>query len=265
MGEGTIAFDDAQGQIGTGLSMQMAAFGSRHAFRHTALWGLLPELSADGFWVRLQTEERLGLRAMAGEASRLRLGAMVERPIEGDGWTPRFGFGLRHENDERGTFKGMEVRTGFGYVDHRLSVDAMTHRWASESGEWRDSEVVESAKRSWGARVTVRYASPDGLGFGAELDALTGRVPDAPLWESEAVSADAAGSRLSLRAGYGLVWGGAHWTPYGEVRFGEAERTLREGLRYHFNDLALHLYGEHREQDSGETDHGLHLSLSVRF
>ena len=264
-GKGTAAFTDDIGAVDADLSMRMLAFGSRHAFGRATVLGLVPEVSADGFMVRLGTEETPGLRALAGDASLMRAGVALARPLEGDGWTPKLGLGMLHEDDERGVYTRTEVRAGFGWTHGPLSLDAMTHLWPSSQGEAAAGLADTTEPQSWGARLTARWAvRPDGLGLGAELDAMTGLVPDAPVWESEEVATQPSGPRLGLRAGYGIASGPARWTPYGEARFADGEQSVREGVRYERGTLRFDLHGEHRITETG-TEHGIRFVLSVRF
>ena len=100
------------------------------------------------------------------------------------------------------------------------------------------------------------------IGLGAELDAMTGLVPDAPVWESEEVATQPSGPRLGLRAGYGIASGPARWTPYGEARFAGGEQSVREGVRYERGTLRLR--PPRRAPETG-TEHGIRFVLSVRF
>ena len=266
-GKGTAAFTDTEGAVTTELSMEMLAFGSRHAFREATVWGWVPAVSADGFMVRLSTPHTGGLRALGGQASRLRAGVTLARPSEGDGWTPQVGLGLRHEDDERGTVTRTEVRAGLGWVYQRLTVDGMAHLWPSAKREAANAATagLAQAPESWGARLTARWAAPGNLGFTASLDALTGLVPDAPVWENETVATQASDLRFGLRAGYGLAVGGARWTPAGEVRVADGAYTLRESLRYERGTLRLDLHGEHQRRLALGTGHGVRLDLNVQF
>ena len=266
-GKGTAAFTDAQGAVTTELSMEMLAFGSRHAFREATVWGWVPAVSADGFMVRLSTPHTGGLRALGGQASRLRAGVTLARPSAGDGWSPQVGLGLRHEDDERGTVTRTEVRAGLGWVYQRLTVDGMAHLWPSAKREAANAATagLAQAPESWGARLTARWAAPGNLGFTASLDALTGLVPDAPVWENETVATQASDLRFGLRAGYGLAVGGARWTPFGEARVADGAYTLRESLRYERGALRLDLHGEHQRRLALGTGHGIRFDLTVQF
>ena len=156
-GKGTAAFTDAQGAVTTELSMEMLAFGSRHAFREATVWGWVPAVSADGFLVRLSTPHTGGLRALGGQASRLRAGVTLARPREGDGWSPQVGIGLRHEDDERGTVTRTEVAGGA-----RLGLsapDGGRHGALVAVGEARDGQRGNDGPGS-GPRVLGR--APDG-------------------------------------------------------------------------------------------------------
>ena len=156
--------------------------------------------------MRLEAEGRAGLRPLVGEASRLQTGVLFERPLDGDGWTPRFGFGVRHEDDERGEATRTEVMAGFAYVRDRLRVDGATYYWPAGSGE---AEAAGTGRRSHdsGARLTAQYtAAPDdrGLavsvgsagGFGAGCAGVGNRRGD-----RQRLLARASPGRLRLRGG----------------------------------------------------------------
>ena len=268
-GKGKAAFTDELGTIDTDLSMTMLAFGSRHAFGEGTVWGFTPQVSADGFLVRLRTGERTGLeglRALAGTACRLRAGATLSRPFNDSHFTPTFGVGLLHEADTRGVFTRTEVRTGLTWAYQRLTLDGTAHLWTMPAGT-NTLNMTGSQPESWGARLTARWAArPDGLGFSAELDALTGLVADAPVWEHEDTTARAhvTQTRLGVRAGYGFATRRAQWTPWSELRLTGHEQVVREGLRLSRGALSLDLHGEHRLTPAG-TDHGFRLDVSTRF
>ena len=269
-GKGKAAFTDELGTLDTDLSMTLFAFGSRHAFGDGTLWGFTPELSADGFMVRLRTGERTGLeglRALEGNARRLRAGATLTRPFNDSGLTPTLGVGLLHEADTRGVVTRTEVRAGLKWAYQRLTLDGTAHLWAAPTGTPAAPGMTDKTPESWGARLIARWAArPDGLGFTAELDALTGLVADAPVWEHEDATthARATQTRLGLRAGYGFATRTAHWTPWSELRLTGNEQVVREGLRLYRGALSLDLHGEHRLTPTG-TDHGLRLDISTRF
>ena len=260
-GRGGLSLTDDAGTVATDLSMRMLAFGSRHGFSPLVA-GFAPTVSADGYRVRLESEGTAGLRALAGEASRLRTGVLFERASDGDGWTPRFGFGMRHDDDERGVATRTEVTAGFGYVRDRLRVDGMGHLWSTRSGA-EGSAGSGSQRQDAGARLVVRYdAAPHERGLAVSVDALAGLVPDAPVWATDDEGTDGS-LQVRLQASYGLASGLRPWTPYAEMQFGDDERRLREGLRYEFGAVRLDLFGEHR---LGATPgHGVHLGLNARF
>ena len=251
---------DDIGTVETDLSMQMLAFGSSHSLAPLVA-GFAPTVSADGFLVRLESVGRAELSALAGDASRLRTGVLFERPPEGDGWTPKIGFGVRHENDERGVATRTEVMAGFGYVRDRLRVEGMTYYRPAGAVD-AEAAGVDIEERDSGARLTAHYrAGPDGRGLAVSLDALAGSVPDAPVWESD--KAASASSRVHLQAGYGIPRGPGRWMPYGAVQLDGDERRLREGVRHDIGALSLDLYGEHRLGATPE--HGIHIGITTRY
>ena len=240
--------------------MQMLAFGSSHGLGPLVA-GFAPTVSADGFLVRLESKRRAGLRPLAGEASRLRTGVLFERPPEGDGWTPKIGFGVRHEDDERGVATRTEVMAGFGYVFDRLRVEGMTYFRPAGA---MDAEAAgnDFEKRDSGARLTAHYrAAADGRGLAVSVDALAGSVPDAPVWEADEAASDS--SRMHLQAGYGIPLGLGRWMPYGAVQLDGDERRLREGVRHDIGTVSLDIYGEHRLGATSE--HGIHFGITGRF
>ena len=259
-GQGELSLTDDIGTVETDLSMQMFAFGSSHGLA-PLIAGFAPTVSADGFLVRLESEGRAALRPLAGEARRVRAGVLFERPPEGYGWTPKIGFGVRHEDDERGVATRTEVMAGFGYVRDRLRVEGMTYYRPAGAV---DAEAAggDFEERDSGARLTAHYrAGPDGRGLAVSVDALAGSVPDMPVWESD--KAASASSRVHLQAGYGIPWGLGRWMPYGAVQFDGDERRLREGVRHDIGALSLDLYGEHRLGATPE--HGIHIGITTRY
>lgn len=259
-GQGELSLTDDIGTVATDLSMQMLAFGSSHGLG-PLIADFAPTVSADGFLVRLESERRAGLRPLAGEASRLRTGVLFERPFEGDGWTPRIGFGVRHEDDERGVATRTEVMAGFGYVLDRLRVDGMAYLSPTGSG-FAEPAGAGVQTRDSGARLTVYYrAAPDGRGLAVSVDALAGSVPDAPVWKTDDVTGDA--TSVHLQAGYGFASGPGRWMPYGEIRLDGDEQRLREGVRQDIGAMSLDLYGEHRLGATSE--HGLHVGVTARY
>lgn len=259
-GQGELSLTDEIGTVATDLSMRMLAFGSSHGLA-PLIAGFAPTVSADGYLVRLESKRRAGLRPLAGEASRLRTGVLFERPPEGDGWTPRIGFGVRHEDDERGVATRTEVMAGFGYAFDRLRVEGMTYFRPAGAV---DAEAAGAGfeKRNSGARVTAHYsAAPDGRGLAVSVDALAGSVPDAPVWEADEAASDS--SRVHLQAGYGIPWSLGRWMPYGAVRLDGDERRLREGVRHDIGTVSLDIYGEHRLGATSE--HGIHFGITGRF
>lgn len=260
-GRGALSLTDDVGTAATDLSMRMLAFGSRHGFPPLVA-GFAPTVSADGYRVRLESEGTAGLRALAGEASRLRTGVLFERAPDGGGWTPRLGFGMRHDDDERGVATRAEVAAGVGYVRDRLRVDAMGHLWSTRSGAV-GSAGSRPQRQDAGARLVVRYdAAPHGRGLAASVDALAGLVPDASGWATGDVGTGGS-LHVRLQASYGLASGLRRWTPYAEMQFGDTEHRLREGLRHEFGAVRLDLFGEHRL--GAMSGHGIHLGLNARF
>ena len=261
-GRGDLSLIDDISTVATDLSMGMLAFGSRHGFSSLHVGGFTPTVSADGYLVRLGAEGTAGLRPLVGEASRLRTGVLFERPPDGDGWTPRIGFGMRHADDERGVATRTEVRAGFRYARDRLRVEGMGHLWPTRSGE-ASSAGSGLRPQDMGARLTARYlAAPGGRGFGASVDALAGLVPDAPVWKTDDEGVGSS-SGVRLGASYGFASGLGRWTPYGEMQLGADERRLREGVRHEIGVMRLELYGEHRLGATSE--HAVHLDLNARF
>ncbi len=261
-GEGELLLSDDVGTVATDLSMQMFAFGSRHGLAPLVA-GLAPTVSADGFLVRLEAEGRAGLGPLAGDASRLRTGVLFERSLEGGGWTPRIGFGVRHEDDERGVAMRSEVMAGFGYARDRFRIDGMTHLWPGGSGE-AGAGVDGPRTQDPGTRLTAHYGeAADGRGLAVSVDALAGPVPDAPVWSSDEASGGSSG--LRLQAGYVLAsgLGQGRWTPYGTMQLDGDERRLREGIRHDIGAMSLDLYGEHRLGAAPE--HRIHVGVSARF
>ena len=259
-GQGELSLTDDIGTVSTDLSMQMLAFGSSHGLG-PLIAGFAPTVSADGFLVRLESERRAGLRPLAGEASRLRTGVLFERPFEGDGWTPRIGFGVRHEDDERGVATRSEIMAGFGYVLDRLRVDGMAYLSPTGSGFAEPAGAGVRTPDS-GARLTADYrAAPDGQGLAVSVDALAGSVPDAPVWKTDEVTGDS--TSVHLQAGYGFASGPGRWMPYGEIRLDGDEQHLREGVRQDIGAVSLDLYGEHRLGATSE--HGLHVGVTARY
>ena len=259
-GQGELSLTDDIGTVATDLSMQMFAFGSSHGLAPLVA-GFAPTVSADGFLVHLESEGRAGLRSLAGEASRLRTGVLFERPPEGDGWTPKIGFGVRHEDDERGEATRTEVMAGFGYVRDRLRVEGMTYYWPTGSGEAESAEAG-LRNRGSGARLTAHYrAAPDGRGLAVSVDALAGSVPDTPVWESDKEADGDSSARL--QAGYGFASGLGRWMPYGELQLDGDEQHLREGVRHDIGAVSLDLFGEHRLGATSE--HGIHIGLTAGF
>ena len=259
-GEGELSLTDDLGTVETGLSMQMLAFGSSHGLGPLVA-GFAPTVSADGFLVRLESERRAGLRPLAGEASRLRTGVLFQRPSEGDGWTPKIGFGVRHEDDERGEATRTEVMAGFGYVRGPLQVEGMTYYRPAGAID-AEAAGTDFETRDAGARLTAHYrAGADGRGLAVSVDALAGSVPDAPVWETDKAAGDS--SRVHLQAGYGIPWGLGRWTPYGAVQWDDDEQRLREGVRHDIGAVSLDLYGEHRLGAASE--HGLHVGVTARY
>ena len=259
-GQGELSLTDDIDTVETDLSMQMLAFGSSHGLA-PLIAGFAPTVSADGFLVRLESEGRAELRPLAGEASRLRTGVLFERRPEGEGWTPRIGFGVRHEDDERGEATRSEIMAGFGYALDRLRVEGMTYLSSSGAG------IAESAgggvrNQYSGARLTAHYrAAPDGRGFAVSVDASTGSVPDAPVWRSAKVASDS--SNVRLQAGYGISSGLGRWMPYGEVQLEGDEQRLREGVRHDIGTLSVDLFGEHHLGATSE--HGIHIGVTARY
>ena len=259
-GQGELSLTDDIGTVATDLSMQMLAFGSSQGLGPLVA-GFAPTVSADGFLVRLESERRAGLRPLAGEASRLRTGVLFERPAEGDGWTPKIGFGVRHEDDERGVATRTEVMAGFGYALDRLRIEGMTYLWPTGSGEV-EAVGAGAPRQAAGARMTARYrTAPNGRGLTVSVDALSGLVSDAPVWKTD----DVAGRSTSvhLQAGYGFASGLGRWMPYGEIQLDGDEQRLREGVRQNIGALSLDLYGEHQLGEMPE--HGIHVGVTARY
>ena len=259
-GQGELSLTDDIGTVATDLSMQMFAFGSSHGLAPLVA-GFVPTVSADGFLVHLESEGRAGLRPLAGEASRLRTGVLFERPPEGDGWTPKIGFGVRHEDDERGVATRTEVMAGFGYVRGRLRVEGMTY-YRPTGSEAAESAGAGLRNQGSGARLTAQYhAAPDGRGLVVSVDALAGSVPDTPVWESDKEADGDSSARL--QAGYGFASGLGRWMPYGELQLDGDEQHLREGVRHDIGAVSLDLFGEHRLGATSE--HGIHIGLTAGF
>ena len=209
-GWGDVGLEDEAGEVGTGLTMRMAAAGLR---QDAARWREIDvAVKADAFLVGLKTAAREGLPKAAGDASRLRLlleGRMPRTISPVSQVTPSLEVGGRWDGGDAGTGMGVEVGGGLSYEHDTLGleVEARGRTLLTRRKSWREWGMSLAGTLDPGLAGRgpwMKFA----LGWGAE----GGRA--AQMWGGKGVFRARGGAdeatelspdRLNLETGWGLA------------------------------------------------------------
>ena len=209
-GWGDVGLNDEAGEVGTGLTMRMAAAGLR---QDAATWREIDvAVKADAFLVGLKTAAREGLPKAAGDASRLRLlleGRMPRTISPVSQVTPSLEVGGRWDGGDAGSGTGVEVGGGLSYEHDTLglAVEARGRTLLTRRESWREWGLSLAGTLDPGLAGRGPWTK-FALGWGAD----GGRA--ARMWDGKGVfrargvadeAPELSPDRLNLEAGWGLA------------------------------------------------------------
>ena len=253
---------DNSGPLKTGLSMSMAAGGTRAEIAGIA--GFALALKGDALWVGTtvnQSEGRHG-RLEQDHASIHRIRAALEgsRTVTVGNrvtLTPTIELGVRADGGDADTGRGLDITAGIGFTDtvSGLGIDLRARRLIVH----QDAGFAEG-----GMSLGVTYDATPGTptGFSARIapgwgtDTMSGAET---LWRNEMIGSQggypqASGGRLDAQAGYGVKLGKRLvGTPHAGVQKSEHGRYYRAGYKLGLTSqeaLQLELGAEVQQQES---------------
>ena len=277
IGRGSATLADDKGEADTDISMRMLAMGSRRELMSVGRIDLA--VKTDAFLVRMQSDGREFLPAVAAETSRVRLMLEGSRNLSfanGSSLTGSLELGGLADAGDAETGAGAELGAGLAYMHPvGLAIQARGHvLLAHEQSEFKQ----------WGGGLTVNFDAGEqgqGLFFAFSPSWGTPSTGAQGMWNSsraaQAVLATGGaplGMNVDTRLGYGmnLFNGGGLLTLFGEVgqpdggpshlRFG----TQLARLRTSGSQLNLELYGERVNPILNEDPtYGIMLNARGRF
>ena len=288
-GAGTGRFtltEEGSAPIRTDTALTLGALGAvKTLVAEPGTDGFALSLRSDAFWVRTSSKAvRSGatgnLAASEGEATRLRLALVGERPFaDGDGRSlvPKLSLGVRHDGGDAETGFGLEVGGGIGWSDTRRGI----------SGELNARRLVSHRARGfrdWGVSGSVRFdrAPSSERGPALSLTSSAGaeavRGTDALFAATSVTELSRRGSpgsdgRIEAEAAYGLPAFGGRLTgvPYVGIGLSGSGRDYTLGWRTRrkapsgHGELGFSISATRSEYERGETGYGAAVALTLRW
>ena len=231
---------DNQAPIKTDIGLHMGALGVEGMLSDSSgPTGLDLTLKSDAMWVRIESDEAVGLDSTHAKVSRLRLmieGVRVFEVAPGATLTPSGQIGLRHDEGDAETGFGLDMSAGIRYAAGRLTIEGTVRTLVAHE---------DSAYEEWGASGAIRM-TPDALGRGLSLTVAPAWGNTASkaeqLWAGQAPTGLATtdptrpGIRLNAEFGYGMVSAADYrgiLTPYAGLSLGDgSSQSYRTGARW---------------------------------
>ena len=230
---------DNQAPVKTDIGLHMGALGVEGMLSDgSGPTGLGLTVKSDAMWVKIESDEAVGLDSTHAKVSRLRLmleGARVFEVAPGATLTPTGQIGLRHDDGDAETGFGLDMSAGIRYAAGRLTIEGTVRTLVAHE----DSDYEE-----WGASGAIRM-TPDALGRGLSLTLAPAWGNTASkaeqLWAGQAPTGLATtdstlpGARLTAELGYGMVPANHRGilTPYAGLSLGDgSSQSYRTGARW---------------------------------
>ncbi len=230
---------DNQAPISTDIGLHMGALGVEGMLSDgSGPTGLDLTVKSDAMWVKIESDEAVGLDSTHAKVSRLRLmleGVRVFEVAPGATLTPSGQIGLRHDEGDAETGFGLDMSAGIRYAAGRLTIEGTVRTLVAHE---------DSAYEEWGASGAIRM-TPDALGRGLSLTLAPAWGNTASkaeqLWAGQAPTGLATtgstlpGTRLTAELGYGMVPVNHRGilTPYAGLSLGNgSSQSYRTGARW---------------------------------
>ena len=237
-GEVTLTPDN-QAPIKTDIGLHMGALGVEGMLSDgSGPTGLGLTVKSDAMWVKIESDEAVGLDSTHAKVSRLRLmleGVRVFEVAPGATLTPSGQIGLRHDEGDAETGFGLDMSAGIRYAAGRVTIEGTVRTLVAHE---------DSAYEEWGASGAIRV-TPDALGRGLSLTVAPAWGNTASkaeqLWAGQAPTGLATtgpalpGARLTAELGYGMVPANHRGilTPYAGLSLGDgSSQSYRTGARW---------------------------------
>ena len=240
-GRGNVTLSPAsQSPISTDIGLHMGALGVEGMLSDgSGPTGLDLTVKSDAMWVRIESDEAVGLDSTHAKVSRLRLmleGVRVFEVAPGATLTPSGQIGLRHDEGDAETGFGLDMSAGIRYAAGRLTIEGTVRTLVAHE---------DSAYEEWGASGAIRM-TPDASGRGLSLTLAPAWGNTASkaeqLWAGQAPTGLATtdptrpGTRLNAEFGYGMVSAADYrgiLTPYAGLSLGDgSSQSYRTGARW---------------------------------
>ena len=240
-GRGNVTLSPAsQSPISTDIGLHMGALGVEGMLSDSSgPTGLDLTVKSDAMWVRIESDEAVGLDSTHAKVSRLRLmleGVRVFEVAPGATLTPSGQIGLRHDEGDAETGFGLDMSAGIRYAAGRVTIEGTVRTLVAHE---------DSAYEEWGASGAIRV-TPDALGRGLSLTVAPAWGNTASkaeqLWAGQAPTGLATtdptlpGARLTAEFGYGMVSAADYrgiLTPYAGLSLGNgSSQSYRTGARW---------------------------------
>ena len=239
-GRGNVTLSPAsQSPISTDIGLHMGALGVEGLLSDSSgPTGLDLTVKSDAMWVKIESDEAVGLDSTHAKVSRLRLmleGVRVFEVAPGATLTPSGQIGLRHDEGDAETGFGLDMSAGIRYAAGRLTIEGTVRTLVAHE---------DSAYEEWGASGAIRM-TPDPSGHGLSLTVAPAWGNTASkaeqLWAGQAPTGLAttgstlSGTRLTAELGYGMVPADYRGilTPYAGFSLGDGSSQIyRTGARW---------------------------------
>ena len=239
-GRGNVTLSPAsQSPISTDIGLHMGALGVEGMLSDSSgPTGLDLTVKSDAMWVKIESDEAVGLDSTHAKVSRLRLmleGVRVFEVAPGATLTPTGQIGLRHDEGDAETGFGLDMSAGIRYAAGRLTIEGTVRTLVAHE---------DSAYEEWGASGAIRM-TPDPSGHGLSLTVAPAWGNTASkaeqLWAGQAPTGLATtgstlpGTRLTAELGYGMVPADYRGilTPYAGFSLGDGSSQIyRTGARW---------------------------------
>ena len=239
-GRGNVTLSPAsQSPISTDIGLHMGALGVEGMLSDSSgPTGLDLTVKSDAMWVKIESDEAVGLDSTHAKVSRLRLmleGVRVFEVAPGATLTPTGQIGLRHDEGDAETGFGLDMSAGIRYAAGRLTIEGTVRTLVAHE---------DSAYEEWGASGAIRM-TPDASGRGLSLTLAPAWGNTASkaeqLWAGQAPTGLATtgstlpGTRLTAELGYGMVPADYRGilTPYAGFSLGDGSSQIyRTGARW---------------------------------
>ena len=239
-GRGNVTLSPAsQSPISTDIGLHMGALGVEGMLSDSSgPTGLDLTVKSDAMWVKIESDEAVGLDSTHAKVSRLRLmleGVRVFEVAPGATLTPTGQIGLRHDEGDAETGFGLDMSAGIRYAAGRLTIEGTVRTLVAHE---------DSAYEEWGASGAIRMTpDPSGHGLSLTIAPAWGNTASKAeqLWAGQAPTGLATtgstlpGTRLTAELGYGMVPADYRGilTPYAGFSLGDGSSQIyRTGARW---------------------------------